>query len=138
MLGRLVEHGGRSLRVRRLGGNRAGEMRITRFLRNGSVTIEEMVSEAAQRTAERCAARDILVIQDTTVVRSSGGGGDYLHAAVALDAADGALLGLVDAGFLQRSSGRKAQRRELPIEEKESFRWLESAEQAASVCAGRA
>jgi hypothetical protein len=136
LLGRLVERGGRSLRVRRLGGNRAGEMRITRFLRNGSVTIEEMVSEAAERTAERCAARDILVIQDTTVVRSSGGGGDYLHAAVALDAADGALLGLVDAGFLQRSSGRKAQRRELPIEEKESFRWLESAEQAASVCAG--
>lgn len=111
-------------------------MRITRFLRNGSVTIEEMVSEAARRTAERCAGREVLVIQDTTVVRSEGGGGDYLHAAMALDASDGALLGLVDASFLERSSGRKAQRRALPIEEKESFRWLESAEQAASVCSG--
>ena len=111
-------------------------MRITRFLRNRAVTVEEMVSEAAQRTAQRCLDREILVIQDTTVVRSQGGGGDYLHAVVALDASDGALLGLVGAEFLERSSGRKGQRRETPIEEKESFRWLEGAEQAASVCAG--
>jgi hypothetical protein len=77
-----------------------------------------------------------LVIQDTTVLRSNGGGGDYLHAVIALDEADGAILGLVDGRFLRRTSGRKAERRELPIEEKESFRWLEGAEQAASVCAG--
>jgi hypothetical protein len=69
-------------------------------------------------------------------VRSSGGGGDYLHAAIALDEADGAIVGLVDGRFLKRSSGRKGERRALPIEEKESFRWLESTEQAASVCAG--
>lgn len=122
--------------MRRLGGNRAGEIRITRFLRNSSVTIEEMLSEAAARTAERCAGRDVLVIQDTTVIRSTGGGGDYLHVAFAMDEADGAILGLVDGQFLQRSSGRKAKRRAAPVEEKESFRWLESAEQAASVCAG--
>ena len=95
-----------------------------------------MLSEAAQRTAQRCAGRDVLVIQDTTVVRSSGGGGDYLHAMIALDEADGAILGLVDGRFLRRLSGRKAERRALPIEEKESFRWLEGAEQAASVCSG--
>jgi hypothetical protein len=128
--------GARSLRVRRLGGNRAGEIRITRFLRNPVVTAGEMLSEAAARTSQRCQGRDILVIQDTTVVRSSGGGGDYLHAVIALDEADGAMLGVVDGRFLHRTSGRKAERRELPIEEKESFRWLEGAEQAASVCAG--
>jgi Transposase DDE domain len=111
-------------------------MRITRFLRNPAVTIEEMLSEAAYRTSQRCLGRDVLVIQDTTVVRSSGGGGDYLHAAIALDEADGAIVGLVDGRFLKRSSGRKGERRALPIEEKESFRWLESTEQAASVCAG--
>ncbi len=131
-----METGGRSLRVRRLGGNRAGEIRITRFLRNRSVTIEEMLSEAAARTSQRCQGRDVLVIQDTTVLRSSGGGGDYLHAVIALDAADGAILGVVGGGFMHRKSGRKAERRELPIEHKESFRWLEGADQAASVCAG--
>ena len=95
-----------------------------------------MVMAAAARTSRRCVGRDVLVIQDTTVVRSAGGGGDYLHAAIALDEADGAILGLVDGCFLRRTSGRKAERRTLPIEEKESFRWLEGAEQAASVCAG--
>lgn len=111
-------------------------MRITRFLRNPAVTIQEMLLEAAARTSQRCHGRDVLVIQDTTVLRSSGGGGDYLHAVLALDEADGAILGLVDGSFLRRSSGRKAERRALPIEEKESFRWLEGAEQASSVCAG--
>jgi hypothetical protein len=95
-----------------------------------------MLSEAGLRTAERCRGRDVLVIQDTTVVRSEGGGGDYLHAVLALDAEDDTILGLVDGQFLQRASGRKALRRALPIEEKESFRWLEGADQAASVCAG--
>ncbi len=78
----------------------------------------------------------MLVIQDTTVVRSDGGGGDYLHTVLALDAKDGAILGLVDGQFLRRARGRKALRRELPVEEKESFRWLQGADEAASVCAG--
>lgn len=124
------------MRVRRLGGNRAGEIRLTRFLRNAAVTWEEMASEAGRLTSERCRGGDVVVIQDTTVIRSMGGGGDYLHAVVALDAVDGALLGLVDGQFLRRDSGRKGQRRVLPVEEKESFRWLQGADQAASVCAG--
>ncbi|WP_283813220.1 hypothetical protein [Bradyrhizobium manausense] len=34
--------------------------------------------------------RHVLAIQDTTVLRSEGGGGEYLHAVLALDAQDGA------------------------------------------------
>ncbi len=124
------------MRVRRLGGDRAGEIRLTRFLRNGAVTVQEMAAQAGMQTSRRCQGRDVLVIQDTTVIRSQGGGGDYLHAVMALDARDGAILGLVDSQFLQRASGRTAQRRALPVEEKESFRWLQGADQAASVCAG--
>lgn len=119
-----------------MGGNRAGEIRLTRFLRNEAVTPEEMLAEAAARTAERCLGRDVLVIQDTTVLRSTGGGGAYLHAVMALDAQDGAILGLIDGQFLERSQGRRAARRTAGIEEKESFRWLQGADQAASVCAG--
>jgi hypothetical protein len=119
-----------------LGGDRAGEIRLFRFLRNPLVTTEEMLAEAGRRTSERCQGRDILVIQDTTVVRSAGGGGDYLHAAIALDVDDGAIVGAVEARYLSRQSGRKAERRSVPVEEKESFRWLETADQAASVCAG--
>lgn len=138
LLGRLVASGGRKLRVRRLGGNRAGEVRLTRFLRNEAVTCGEMLEQAAERTAERCIGRHVLAIQDTTVLRSQGGGGEYLHAVLALDAQDGAILGLIDGQFLERDGGRRAGRRAAPIEEKESFRWLQGADQAASVCAGAA
>jgi hypothetical protein len=113
-------------------------MRLTRFLRNAAVTPAEMLAEAGARTAERCLGRHVLAIQDTTVLRSAGGGGSYLHAVVAVDAEDDAILGLIDGQFLERSAGRRAARRQAGIEEKESFRWLEGADQAASVCAGAA
>ncbi len=106
------------MRVRRLGGDRAGEIRLTRFLRNPSVTPAEMARTAGQATSGRCAGRHVLAIQDTTVVRSEGGGGLYLHAVVAVDADDGAILGLIGGQFLSRSEGRKAARRVLPIEQK--------------------
>jgi hypothetical protein len=133
-----VGSGGRKLRVRRLGRDRAGEIRLTRFLRNEAVTSAEMLAQAAERTAERCVGRHVLAIQDTTVLRSQGGGGDYLHAVLALDAQDDTILGLIDGQFLDRDGGRRAGRRAATIEEKESFRWLEGADQAASVCAGAA
>lgn len=123
------------MRVRRLGGTRAGEVRLSRFLRNPAVTIEEMVAEQAARTALRCKGRPVLAIQDTTVIRPEGGGGHYLHVVIAVDAGDGTLLGLIDAQFLQRDAGRRATRRDTAIEEKESFRWLQGADQAATVCA---
>jgi hypothetical protein len=39
LCGRLVAHGGKGVSVRQLGGDRAGEMRITRFLHNPKVTL---------------------------------------------------------------------------------------------------
>jgi hypothetical protein len=133
---RLVSAGGEGIRVRRLGGDRAGEIRLTRFLRNPNVSPDEMAASAAERLGPRCASRHVLAIQDTTVVKSSGGGGLYLHACVAVDADDGALLGLCHAQFLKREEGRKAERRGLPTSAKESQRWLDGADAAAKACAG--
>jgi hypothetical protein len=94
-----------------------------------------MARTAGQATALRCAGRHVLAIQDTTVVRSEGGGGLYLHAVIAVDADEDAILGLVHGQFLSRSQGRKAERRSLPIERKESYRWLQGADLAGQVCA---
>jgi Transposase DDE domain len=121
-----------------VGGSRAGEIRVTRFLRNRAVTVEEMVGTAAARTGAAAVGRHVLAIQDTTVVRSEGGGGLYLHPVLAVDADDGALLGLIHGEFLSRTSGRKGLRGTLPVAEKESRRWLTGAERAAAVCAGAA
>ena len=118
------------MRVRRLGGTRAGEIRFTRFLRNPSVTLDEMTATAFARTQVACAGRDVLAIQDTTVTRSSGGGGSFLHAMIAVDAGDGAVLGPLDAGFMERTEGGKASRHSRPFEERQSVRWLEAAQKA--------
>jgi len=130
-----VAVGGRGVRVRRLGGDRAGEIRLTRFLRNAAVTTEEMVLTASARTAERCAGRRVLAIQDTTVVRSAGGGGLYLHPVIVVDADEGAILGLAHAGFLSRTKGSKGSRKSKPVKDKESQRWLDGADHASRVCA---
>jgi hypothetical protein len=121
-----------------LGGNRAGEIRLTRWLRNPAVTSEAMVAEAALRTAQRCAGRHVLAIHDTTVVRSDGGGGLYLHPTLAVDAEDGTIIGLTHACFLSRTAGKAADRRKKPVADKESARWLEAAQRAAEICRGAA
>jgi len=58
--------------IRRLGGNRAQEVRFTRFLRNEKVGVEEMASHAASRTAARVAGRDIIVVQDSSELALGG------------------------------------------------------------------
>jgi hypothetical protein len=120
--------------VRRVGGNRAGEMRFTRFLRNPRVRPEEMVATARARTAGLAKGRHILAIQDTTTLRDDGKQNSLnLHAMIAVDADDGGLLGLVDAVLLSRSGGKKRQCAKRPFAEKESRRWLDATRTAASL-----
>ena len=95
-----------------------------------------MFATAAERTAERCVGRPVLAIQDTTVVRSEGGGGTYLHAVLAVDQESGAILGLISGAFLHRTSGRRDERRAKPTSEKESQRWLSGMTEADRTCAG--
>ena len=132
---RLMAVGCGGISVRKLGGDRAGEIRLTRFLRNKSVSIGEMVKVAGERTSQRVSGRHILAIQDTTVIQSEGGGGHYLHAMMAVDADDDAVLGLIYGSVMSRSKGLTATRTERSIEQKQSYRWLEGANAAAKVCA---
>ena len=105
-----------------------------------------MASQAALRTAERVAGRDIIVIQDASELAlggrrakangygpvGKGGGvrGLLLHAALALDADKDALLGLVDAQIWNRDKGKVKPRRSRSTADKESQRWLSVAAQA--------
>ena len=133
LLARLVSHGAGGIRVRRLGGDRAGEIRFTRFLRNPSVTPDEMIATAFARTQAACVGRDVLAIQDTTVTRSAGGGGSYLHAMIAVDAESGATLGALDAEFLERTKGRRESRHIRTFEDRDSARWLEATRRAGRI-----
>lgn len=136
MHARLVELGGSGVRVRRLGKDRAGEVRLTRFLHNPAVTVTEMVTTAAGRTATRVNGRHVLAIQDTTMVRGAAKGiGVALHPVIAVDAVDGSLFGLVDARFFIRQGGQRNERRERELAQKESGRWLAAAQRAAELAA---
>ena len=127
------------MRVRPLGGNRAGEVRIGRFLRNARVTAAEIFATARTHTASRVRGRHVLVPQDSTSLRDDGkDSGLYLHPAIALDAVDGALLGLVHAEFLRREGRKEVHRHKRPLAEKESLRWLTAANQAAELLAAGA
>ena len=137
--------------VRRLGGNRAQEMRFRRFLHNGSVTRQEMACEAVTGTAARVAGRDIVVAQDTSELTLGGRrarangfgpvgkggalGGLLLHAALALDAASGALLGLADAKIWNRDKGKLKHRRSRATADKELQRWLDTTMRVGEVLA---
>ena len=127
------------VRVRPLGGSRSGEMRITRFLRNQRVTTQEMFATAARRTATRVEGRHVLVPQDTTSLRDDGKDrGVYLHPAIAVDAMNGTLLGLVHAEVLHRSGKQPVHCNKRPLADKESHCWIEATQRAGELLAAGA
>ena len=138
--------------IRRLAGTRAREIQFTRFLRNPSVTTAGMTEHAAALTSTRVRERDVVVIQDTSEIArggrrakaqgygpiGKGGGlrGLLLHAVLAVDAATGGVIGLVDAQVRNRTGGRKVSaRRSRKTPEKESQRWIDATTRAAAVLA---
>lgn len=134
MCERLIAHGARGVSVRLLGGGRAGEMRITRFLHNPKVTVSEMTLAARERTCARVAGRHVLAIQDTSALRMDEKGvGLAFHAVIAVDANAGTVLGLVDNLFLTRQGGEREKRRQKPFDEKDSRRWLSGAGSASAL-----
>jgi hypothetical protein len=79
------------------------------------------------------AGRDVLAIQDTTMVRSAADGrGVALHPVIAVDAMTGTLLGLVASQFFLREGGKRDQRAR-SFAQKQSRRWLDGAQSAAAL-----
>jgi hypothetical protein len=142
-----------TLVVKDLGGGRAGEVAAHRYLSSPHVTSQGVLEALGSRTGEACAGRRVLVAQDTTEVsfsgksaarRGLGAGGDgkrpgfFIHALVAIDADDEAVLGVVGARIWTRGPGPVPARRGRPMEAKESRRWSEGAKLAAETLGGAA
>jgi hypothetical protein len=134
LLRQLVAYGGKGVSARQLGGKRAGEVRIGRFLHNPKVTVAEMITTALARTCSHVAGRHVLAIQDTSALRVDEHGiGLSFHALLAVDAQDGTILGLVDNSFLMRNGGERATRKQRDFAVKDSRRWLTGAERAGAL-----
>ena len=130
--------------LRRLGGNRATEVKFGRWLRNKKVNVSELIAQPVRKTASLTEGLHVLAIQDTTELNyqahanrtrglgAVGNGSDrgfFLHPMLALHAETGACLGLSALKLWTRHREEGRAYETLPIEEKESYRWLEVAEQ---------
>ncbi len=136
--------------MRQLSDTRAETAAFTRFFRNPKVTVQEIVETAAAKTAEASVGRHVLIIEDTSEINyqaksgrkrglgTVGNGTDiglFVHPALALDAADGSILGLAGATIWRRHTAKQPNYQALPIEAKESYRWLATAKAARQALA---
>lgn len=113
------------------------------------MTASEIAAYAAERTAARAGGRDVVVVQDTSELALGGRGakangygpigkggalrGLLLHAALAVDARNGGVIGLIEAKVWNRTGGKARHRRSRTTKQKESQRWLDSTKRAAEV-----
>lgn len=131
--------------LRQLGDDRAEQVKFRRFLLNKAVTVEEMVSHQAMLAAKAAAGRHVLAIQDTSEINyeaqrgrkrglgTVGNGTDvglFVHPVLGVDADSQECLGLLGAQVWRRTKGKAAKYKSLPIEHKESYRWVKGGEQA--------
>jgi hypothetical protein len=128
-------------RLRALADTRAEQVGFARFFHNRRVTVEEILAAAGARTADAAAGRHVLLIEDTSEINYQaksgrkrglgvvGNGRDvglFVHPALAVDAVDGTVLGLAGATIWRRRAAKRRDYQDLPIEAKESHRWLQT------------
>ena len=135
----------RTVTIKRLGGDEAGEKAFGRFLRNERVSEAELIAEARSHLLAQVTGRRVLAIQDTSEINFSqhkrskaafgtaGNGVDpafLIHPVLVVDADRGVILGLLDVQLWERH-GPVAQDPTRTTDERESRRWLAGAEAAA-------
>src|ERR1041384_4740024 len=140
--------------VRRLAQGRwSVQMRFWRFLANQRVTIEKLIDGWSDQRRVAAAGRHVLAIQDTSEIRfattpenrrglgkvkKGNSHGVLMHAMIAVDADVGGLLGLVGGRVWTRTGKVKTPHAERPVAEKESARWIVTAEAAKQTLAAAA
>jgi hypothetical protein len=140
-----------SVCLRRLSdGKRRGIIGYGRFLANRRVTLEAIIEGWGSETSQACAGRHILAIQDTSEIKFNtskqhrrdlgevGKGNSHgllLHAMLGVDAETGGIVGLAAGRIWTRAGRVEIDHRNRPIEDKESERWLSTAEAAKRVLA---
>jgi hypothetical protein len=142
-----------TMNLRAAADGRAEWVGFSRWLNNPNVTASEMIRHSAEALSERVAGLHVLAIQDTTELNyarhagrvrglgPSGNGVDpglFVHPVLAIDADSRALLGLAGMRIWTRQGPASPDYRRQPIEEKESYRWIEGAASAKRALASAA
>jgi hypothetical protein len=141
----------KSVCLRRLaGGRRRDVVGFGRFLDNPRVSVEALIAGWGETARGACAGRQVLAIQDLSEINfrtrpedrrglgkvgKGGGHGLLLHAMLAVDADSGGLLGLVAGRIWTRGGPVAVPHGQRPLAQKESERWVSTAEAAKAVLA---
>ena len=125
--------------MRKVGGCRPCQMGFHRFLHNPKVSVEEVKQSAFVRTSAQAQGKDLLLIQDTTTIRSDGDSKSLcLHAGLVVDETSGHALGLGHVSFYNRrardAGGTKQARNQRVHADKASARWSEGIIAAQALC----
>src|ERR1700681_3276382 len=134
---------GKDVCLRRLAkGNRAQEVRFSRFLGNAKVTTEALIEGWSEGTAAAAEGRHTLAIQDTSEINfattakrrrglgkigKGNGRGVLLHPILAVDAENGSCLGLLSGQVWTRKGRRTVSHDLRDLPDKESQRWIATA-----------
>jgi hypothetical protein len=138
--------------------NWAGAIGYYRMLDNENVELEELKQGVINDCGRKAVSPHVLILQDTTqpnyekhrgrIKPNSGLGvigdnkslGYFLHPSLVMDAENGNIYGVSDIKTWIREENREpkkeGERKYIPIEQKESFRWLDSIEQSKKVLTG--
>jgi hypothetical protein len=134
-----------TMNLRAAADGRADWVGFSRWLNNPNVTADEIATHCIEALGARVAGLHVLAIQDTTELNyarhagrvrglgPSGNGVDpglFVHPVLTIDADSGALLGLAGMQIWTRQKAASADYRRLPIEDKESYRWIQGAADA--------
>ena len=145
--------------IRQLAGDSAEQKAYYRFLNNEKVEEGQLTKEASSRMGQLAKGRQLLCIQDTCEVNLSGHKGRLkpnsglgrsdksdtshcfkLHPGLVLDALSLSPLGFSHIKVFHRPEempGRMERKyKSQPIEDKESYKWIEVAERSKGVLAG--
>ncbi len=123
--------------LREVGGTRSGEMAVHRLLSSDEVDPAALLAPHVARTAVACTGRRVAAAQDTSEItfahhRQPAAGlgptgnpgikGFFVHPVVAVDADDGALLGVAGARIWTRAEEPTPNHHGVPYNDKESRR----------------
>jgi hypothetical protein len=142
-LKRMVEK--KTVIIKRVANGAAEKRRFERWIRHEEVTLQRLINTEKFRVKACVQGRHILGIQDTTEINyqahkgrahglgTVGNGSDigfFLHPMLAVDANTGSVIGCSEIEIWNRTKKADKNYPELPIEEKESYRWISTATKA--------
>jgi hypothetical protein len=143
--------------VHQMSDGRSGDVKFYRFVNNNGITREEMEESFYNHTYNEVSGREVLIIQDTCEFNFNafreqfdendpdlgtvGNGSDigfFNHCSMVIDAKSSVPIGFSDIQLYNRSyhpEKKKSEvRRKIPIQEKESYRWIKAIEHSTEVC----